>query len=263
MADEETLKSPKYASVLTSMRALLPVVYVRMEHPENLPRLVSDVNKHWGFFHSTDPNTKSISRQMYARPGVAYEPGRIWPVKEGHTPLEVMSATMAANGLDEMCIAVIQIEDANTIPSIATQVADFVKRRLDDYRWAVQVYFAGNLPPSQAIPEDMRENFYPIDLIEGSRHEGTDSRVRKEPTTPEQARALVADHANALGMTVESPLQGQVSPLPLAYEPLVGLSRTEIGMSMNMSIVNTRKTGRVMFDPATLDHVRNRWARVG
>lgn len=266
MADEETLKSPKYASALLTMRALLPAVYVRTDNPGVIPRLANDIFKgRWGFFHSTDPNIPAY--QVRSPESSLYHAGQRFPVKNtGHSPLEVITATAACNPLDEQGFTVIQIEEhgvaSNTVPDLATKLDEIIKRRFTDPRWMACVWFVGTLPPYQAVPEGMRDDIYPVDLLVGTRHKGeeypdgrTYDYARKAGmTNPEEIQKLLKEQAGFMGLRVES---------PSAYKPYIGLTRSEIMMSVNLSCVNTRKTGRTMFDPVTLDSVRHRWTRLG
>jgi Protein of unknown function (DUF2829) len=203
-ADVETMKgNPKYESALLTMRALLPAVYVRTDNPAAIPKLVNDIFKgRWGFFHSTDPTTPSYETPR-ARHGHAFHAGERRPLHEGYTPLDVITALAACDPGDEQGFAVIQIEEhgvaSNTIPSIATKLDEIVKRRFSDPRWIGCVWFVGTLPPHQVVPEDMRDDLYPVDLLVGTRHkgEGTYDYVRKAGLTdPEEIQKLLFEEAH-------------------------------------------------------------------
>ena len=163
----------------------------------------------------------------------------------------------------EQGLGVIQFDYAHTISNLASQILAFHKRQTEDPGWCMLLYFTSTLPATKAVPKALWDIFYPIDLIDGCKTEGEDTRVREGLPNIEEVRKTFADWASYLGY--------EVSEKSVAQEAFAGMTTSEIHEAMKMSLINQRlshpeadrKNPDVQFvHPPTVDAYRNRWARV-
>jgi hypothetical protein len=172
------------------------------------------------------------------------------------TPKEVLTATLSVGEpLDEMGIAVIKVD--GDLGDFALEINTLAERRLNgDNRWITMVFFVGTLPALQAVPEDLRDVFHPMDMIDGIQDEGLDTRVHRGGLTdPEEVQRILIDNAAAIGKKAPAD----------AYKPFLGMTRLEIQNAMYLSVILTRKdptNPKNPFDPASVLAYHHRWARV-
>jgi hypothetical protein len=185
----------------------------------------------------------------------------------GHDGLNILRAAEACDLGDGQGFCILRVESPDFLVRAQESLRAISKRCQQDDYWILMVVLVGSMPCREAVPDELKSKFYPVDL--------TDHVAKRSGwgVSPEFPRDVASDASlQELFRSVEARLE--VEQLPLTAEQLGwvrGLELQEFNRAMMVSVLDATLAGAEaqptssavdLMNPSTIEAIKHRWAWV-
>ena len=259
------LADPKFAPVKEAIRVLFRFIYVQIEDTTDLLSALSeDSTTLWPFATTSEGTWR----------------GAAWLLKQQgdvRTPEGVLSLIVAGDPKNCVALGVVEVTSEDTLrdPKIVDHISTLAQLNIESDHTIKIMVCVGKLPPTRAVPENLRDLFHPIKLPPEEGRKEIDTRTRTKPASADDVDRLLSRLWRALNYADPRP-----DIAPEALKRVEGLSLHEITNIVSLSLYRwahnpaapkpmkertleeSQQGFASLLNPDVIEMYRNRWARV-